>query len=92
MLTAANIVGPEGQGIAPSLGGVNEFDELVEMILDGLTYANVHSANSGRARCAASCALTKDTGNARPNGQRRRAGHRRILAQGDLRGCGDVSV
>ena len=26
------------------LNGVNEFDELVEMILDGLSYANVHSA------------------------------------------------
>ena len=44
MLTPANIVGPVGQGIAPSLNGVNEFDELVEMILDGLSYANVHSA------------------------------------------------
>jgi hypothetical protein len=43
VLTPANIVGPAGQGIAPSLNGVNEFDELVEMILDGLTYANVHS-------------------------------------------------
>ena len=44
VLTVANIVGPEGQGIAPSLGGVNEFDELVEMIRSGLAYANVHSA------------------------------------------------
>jgi hypothetical protein len=43
-LTPANIVGPVGQGIAPSLNGVNEFNELVEMILDGLSYANVHSA------------------------------------------------
>lgn len=43
-LTPANIVGPAGQGIAPSLNGVNEFNELVEMILDGLAYANVHSA------------------------------------------------
>ncbi len=42
-LTAANVVGPNGQGIAPSLNGVNEFDELVEAILDGNTYANVHS-------------------------------------------------
>ena len=32
VLTAANIVGPAAQGIAPSLDGVNEFDELVEMI------------------------------------------------------------
>lgn len=44
VLTPANIVGPEGQGIAPSLNGVNEFDELVDKILEGLTYANVHSA------------------------------------------------
>jgi hypothetical protein len=43
VLTPANIVGPNGQGIAPSLNGVNEFDELVEAILSGDTYANVHS-------------------------------------------------
>ncbi|HKQ15519.1 MAG TPA: CHRD domain-containing protein [Steroidobacteraceae bacterium] len=43
-LTPANIVGPNGQGIAPSVNGVNEFDELVEAILNGDTYANVHSA------------------------------------------------
>jgi CHRD domain-containing protein len=43
-LTPANIVGPNAQGIAPSLNGVNEFDELVEAILSGDTYANVHSA------------------------------------------------
>ncbi len=52
VLTAANIIGPNGQGIAPSLNGVNEFDELVEMIRDGLSYANVHSAKfmGGEAR------------------------------------------
>ena len=52
VLTAANIIGPEGQGIAPSLGGVNEFDELVELIQDELTYANVHSSKfrSGEVR------------------------------------------
>jgi hypothetical protein len=43
-LTAANIVGPAAQGIAPSQGGVNEFDELADAILSGDTYANVHSA------------------------------------------------
>jgi len=43
VLTAANIIGPEGQGIAPSLNGVNEFDELVDKILEGFAYANVHS-------------------------------------------------
>jgi hypothetical protein len=44
VLTSANVVGPTGQGIAESLNGVNEFDELVDMILDGLSYANVHSS------------------------------------------------
>jgi len=44
VLTAANVVGPAQQGIAPSQGGVNEFDELVDAILSGTTYANVHSA------------------------------------------------
>jgi len=44
VLTAANIIGPTGQGIAPSQGTVNEFDELVAMIRQGLSYANVHSA------------------------------------------------
>jgi hypothetical protein len=43
VLTPANVVGPNGQGIAPSLNGVNEIDELVEAILSGDTYANVHS-------------------------------------------------
>ena len=51
-LTAANIVGPNGQGIAPSVNGVNEFDELVEAIVSGNTYANVHSGKflGGEAR------------------------------------------
>jgi hypothetical protein len=44
VLTAANIVGPGPQGIAPSQNGVNEFDELVDMLRRGLTYANVHTA------------------------------------------------
>jgi hypothetical protein len=44
VLTAANIIGPAAQGIAPSLGGANEFDEVVAMLRQGLTYANVHSA------------------------------------------------
>jgi hypothetical protein len=42
-LTAANIVGPAGQGIAPSVGGVNEFAELVALLRNGDTYANVHT-------------------------------------------------
>jgi hypothetical protein len=37
-ITAENVVGPAGQGIAPG-----EFEELVEAIGDGFTYANVHS-------------------------------------------------
>jgi hypothetical protein len=44
VLTVANIVGPEGQGIAPSLNGANDFDELVDKILEGFAYANVHSS------------------------------------------------
>lgn len=37
-ITAANVVGPTGQGIAPG-----EFDELIRGINAGVTYANVHS-------------------------------------------------
>jgi hypothetical protein len=46
-ITAANVVGPVNQGIAP-----REFDELVDAIRDGVTYANVHStlAPGGEAR------------------------------------------
>ncbi len=38
-LTAANIIGPTGQGIA-----AGEFAELVEAIRGGVAYANVHSS------------------------------------------------
>lgn len=38
-LTAAGVIGPSGQGIAPG-----EFDELVRAIRAGATYANVHTA------------------------------------------------
>ncbi len=37
-LTAANVVGPAGQGIA-----AGEFAELIRAIRAGKTYANVHS-------------------------------------------------
>lgn len=37
-ITAADVIGPTGQGIAPG-----EFDELVRAILAGATYVNVHS-------------------------------------------------
>lgn len=37
-LTAANVVGPAGQGIA-----TGEFAELIKAIRAGKTYANVHS-------------------------------------------------
>jgi hypothetical protein len=37
--TAADVVGPAGQGIAPG-----EFEELLRAIRHGLTYANVHSS------------------------------------------------
>jgi CHRD domain len=38
-ITAEDVVGPANQGIAPG-----EFDELVDAIKDGWTYANVHSS------------------------------------------------
>lgn len=38
-ITAAEVVGPAGQGIA-----AGEFDELVDAIRDGFTYANVHTS------------------------------------------------
>jgi CHRD domain len=38
-ITEEDVVGPAAQGIAPG-----EFDELVEAIKDGWTYANVHSS------------------------------------------------
>lgn len=41
-ITAANVVGPSGQGIAPG-----EFDELLRAIKAGVTYANVHSSMFG---------------------------------------------
>jgi hypothetical protein len=43
VITPANIIGPAAQGIAPSVDGVEEFDELVDAIRSGVTYANVHS-------------------------------------------------
>ena len=46
-ITAASVIGPAGQGIAPA-----EFDELVRAIRAGVTYANVHSSKfpGGEAR------------------------------------------
>ncbi len=38
-LEADDVVGPDGQGIAPG-----EFDELVRAVKAGVTYANVHSS------------------------------------------------
>lgn len=37
-ITAADVIGPTGQGIAPG-----EFNELLNAIVRGLTYVNVHS-------------------------------------------------
>jgi hypothetical protein len=37
-ITAANVIGPLGQGVAPG-----EFEELLRAIRQGVTYANVHS-------------------------------------------------
>jgi hypothetical protein len=41
-LTPADILGPATQGIKPA-SAANEFDELVAMLRQGLTYANVHT-------------------------------------------------
>lgn len=51
-LTPANIAGPVGQGIESTTGTTNAFAEIVDLMLDGLTYANVHSAKfpSGEIR------------------------------------------
>ena len=38
-ITAADVVGPASQGIAPG-----ELDELIRAIRAGVAYANVHSA------------------------------------------------
>jgi hypothetical protein len=40
VLGPEDVVGPAGQGIAPG-----EFEELVDAMRAGVTYANVHSAN-----------------------------------------------
>ena len=37
-ITASDVIGPDGQGIA-----VGQFEEVVQAILRGLTYVNVHS-------------------------------------------------
>ena len=41
-ITAANVVGPAAQGIAPG-----QFDELVRALRAGVAYANVHSSTFG---------------------------------------------
>jgi len=41
-VTAAQVVGPTGQGIGPQ-----QFDELLRAIRAGVTYANVHSSTFG---------------------------------------------
>ena len=46
-VTASDIIGPSGQGVAPS-----EFQEAIEAMRDGSAYANVHTATypSGEIR------------------------------------------
>ena len=44
VLTPANIVGPNAQGIAPTSDGTNEFAELIAVLRSGVTYANVHTS------------------------------------------------
>jgi hypothetical protein len=40
-ITAANVIGPNSQGIAPG-----EFDKVIQAIREGASYANVHSTRS----------------------------------------------
>ena len=46
-VTAANIIGPTGQGVAPG-----EFQEAIDAMRDGSAYANVHTVTypSGEIR------------------------------------------
>lgn len=44
VLAANMIIGPNAQGVAPFGPAVNEFQELVDAIRAGITYANVHSS------------------------------------------------
>jgi len=41
-ITAANVTGPEAQGIAPG-----DLDSALEAVRDGLSYANMHTTNFG---------------------------------------------
>jgi hypothetical protein len=41
-ITAANVTGPTGQGIA-----VGDLESALEVVRDGLSYANMHTANFG---------------------------------------------
>jgi hypothetical protein len=41
-ITAANVTGPAGQGIAPG-----DLDSALEAVREGLSYANMHTANFG---------------------------------------------
>ena len=41
-ITAANVTGPSGQGIAPG-----DLDSALEAVRDGLSYVNMHTANFG---------------------------------------------
>jgi hypothetical protein len=41
VVTAADVIGPAGQGVDPG-----EFGELIEAMLAGVTYANVHSTRN----------------------------------------------
>jgi len=46
-VTAANVIGPAGQGVAPG-----EFQEAIDAMRDGAAYANVHTTvySSGEIR------------------------------------------
>jgi hypothetical protein len=42
-LTPDNIVGPAGQGIDPATDPAKGFEELIQLLRSGATYANLHS-------------------------------------------------
>jgi hypothetical protein len=44
VITPAMMIGPAGQGIAAATATTNDFAEFVDLLRDGLTYANVHSS------------------------------------------------
>ncbi len=51
----ANVIGPDGQGIAPG-----EWDEVVRAIRSGVTYANIHTVKHGPGEIRGRITRTND--------------------------------